>query len=247
VNDKQLKGLRVITMSDGQTLGTVERAYLDPAAKRIVGFSYTAGGGFLQAESSPMIDAEDVDVLDADGLILADPAAVSGRETARRYVDLLDLHELANRPVITEGGKALGHVTDIEFDDTTFELTELRTSAGLFSKSTAVPADRILTIGGDVIVVLDDAPAADGDAVATPPAATEIEPFQEQTFEIPLRRQELVVEKQVRLAEEVVLSKEAFARGEPVAGTVRREEVHLTERTTADAATTAATTEDDPI
>lgn len=251
MNDKQLKGLPVITLADGQTLGRVERAYLDPAAKRIVGFAYAASGGFMQPESSPMIDASDIEALDASGLVLADAAAVRGQETIARYVDLIDLHELTGRQVFTENGKSLGRILSLSFDEDTFALTALEVDAGFFANPTPVPAGQILTIGGDVVVVGDavvgeagSAPADAAVGAATPRATAERLPFQEETFEIPLKRQELVVEKRVRVAEEIVISREVFERAEQVAGTVRRERVHLTERTIPDGspAATAADT-----
>ncbi len=58
--------------------------------------------------------------------------------------------------------------------------------------------------------------------------------FQEGTFEIPIRADQVDVLKQVRVAEEVEIGKEAVQRTEQVSGTVRHEEVRIKEDTTID-------------
>ena len=49
---------------------------------------------------------------------------------------------------------------------------------------------------------------------------------------MPLRSETVDVQKQARVAEEVVVSKEAVQRTEQVSGTVRREEVYVDEDAT---------------
>ena len=226
MNGDQLKGLPVVGLVDGEPLGTVERAYFDPSTKRIVGFAFTASGGFLRPESSPMIDADEVSALDPEALVLAEPSAAHGRETAARYVELIDLDELMHRPVVTDGGRRLGQVTSVEFDESTLQLTTLEVGSGAFRHPTSVAVDDILTIG-EVIVVGD---AVEGGNAATPAGIeAEREAFQPETHEIVLRREELTVEKRVRVAEEIVLTKERFRRDETASGTVRRERVHVAE------------------
>ncbi len=61
--------------------------------------------------------------------------------------------------------------------------------------------------------------------------------FQEGTIEVPVRGEEVDLQKQTRVAEEVEVSKEAVQQTEQVAGTVRREEVRVAEDVT-DADTT---------
>jgi uncharacterized protein (TIGR02271 family) len=66
-----------------------------------------------------------------------------------------------------------------------------------------------------------DRPATEGDMV-----------FEEGTIEVPVRGEEVELQKRVRVAEEVEIGKEAVARTERVAGTVRREEVRVDDATT---------------
>jgi uncharacterized protein (TIGR02271 family) len=56
--------------------------------------------------------------------------------------------------------------------------------------------------------------------------------FEETVIEVPLHSETVDVQKQARVAEEVVVSKEAVQRTEQVRGTVRREEVYVDEDAT---------------
>jgi len=56
--------------------------------------------------------------------------------------------------------------------------------------------------------------------------------FEEGAVEVPLRGEEVEVQKRVRVAEEVDIAKEAVPRTERVSETVRREQVHVEDDTT---------------
>jgi len=57
--------------------------------------------------------------------------------------------------------------------------------------------------------------------------ATDADAFEEIVIEVPLTTEEVELRKQARVAEEVVVSKEAIQHTEQVRGTVRREEVDV--------------------
>ena len=65
--------------------------------------------------------------------------------------------------------------------------------------------------------------------VDRPADAIDADAFQETVIEVPLTQQEVELSKQARVAEEVVVSKEAIQHTEQVRGTVRREEVDVVE------------------
>jgi uncharacterized protein (TIGR02271 family) len=68
--------------------------------------------------------------------------------------------------------------------------------------------------------------------VDRPVSAADAEAFEETVIEVPLRTEEVDLQKQARVAEEVVISKDAVQRTEQVRGTVRREEVVVDEDAT---------------
>ena len=71
--------------------------------------------------------------------------------------------------------------------------------------------------------------------------ATETDAFEEIVIEVPLTQQDVELHKQARVAEEVVVSKQAVQHTEQVRGTVRREEVEVID----DAGTTGLISETD--
>ena len=74
--------------------------------------------------------------------------------------------------------------------------------------------------------------------VDRPVSAADADAFEETVIEVPLRSEEVDIQKRARVAEEVVISKEATQRTERVADTVRREEVIVDEDATVDASFT---------
>jgi uncharacterized protein (TIGR02271 family) len=65
--------------------------------------------------------------------------------------------------------------------------------------------------------------------VDRPVSAADADAFEETVIDVPLRSETVDVQKQARVAEEVVVSKEAVQRTERVADTVRKEEVFVDE------------------
>jgi uncharacterized protein (TIGR02271 family) len=68
--------------------------------------------------------------------------------------------------------------------------------------------------------------------VDRPVSAADAGAFEETVIEVPLRSETVDVQKQARVAEEVVVGKEAVQRTERISDTVRREEVFVDEDAT---------------
>jgi len=71
--------------------------------------------------------------------------------------------------------------------------------------------------------------------VDRPVSAADADAFQETVIDVPVRSETVDVQKQARVAEEVVVGKEAVQRTERVSDTVRREEVRVDEDASVDA------------
>ena len=233
MNDHDIKGIRVISVADAHQLGTLERAFLDPAERKVVGFGYHASGGFLKPESNPLIDTTDIQSFSTDVLTLANEAMVRGERTTARYAQLIDLSRLHGEKIVTEDGRSLGSIHAVEFDEHSYKLTGVTVSAGHFESNTVIAADDIVTIGTDVTVVRNtvaerqhaptpDAPSVPFDAGDQTGTAT---PFQEQTIEIPISGEHLDLRREIERNEDVAITKEAVERDQSVTETVQREEV----------------------
>lgn len=168
MNSKHLNGLTVISIADGEKLGAIERIHIDPAEKRIVGFSLKHHPGLLgldPAEQPELIDVDDVHALGPDAMTVTDKSALRGDQTRARYDTLTDLEELSKHKVVTEGGTYVGQVASADLDPTSFRLERIEVSPGFFKSHVEVPIDQVINIGGELIVV-DDAVCAPAPAAA---------------------------------------------------------------------------------
>jgi sporulation protein YlmC with PRC-barrel domain len=165
VNSRQLKGLAVLSIDDGEQIGTIARTYVDGEQKRIAGFAFAAAGGFMEAESEPKVDVEEVRSLGPDVLTVEKGQDVRGASINQRYSSLLVLDDLTHRPVLSESGTAVGQVASIEFDPRSFALTRIEVSPGYFKHNQTIPIDQVAAIGPDYVIV-DDSVCQPGAAVA---------------------------------------------------------------------------------
>ena len=168
MNSTRLKGLAVIDLATGTTLGTVEHAFLDPAAMRVVGFSIAGGRRGTAGDAGPTVAAAAVHALGPDALTLDDATAARAAwvdAAAGSFGAFVPLDEVAKRRVVTEGGTDVGEVASLEFDERTFEITRVEVSPGFFKGNKHLPVDQVVRIGPDLVVVADGVVAA-----ATAPA-----------------------------------------------------------------------------
>lgn len=165
MNSKHLKGLTVISIADGERLGTIDRVYLDPASKEVVGFSVRHGGGGLLApadDAAPeLIDVDDVHALGQDAVTLSSKGDMRGDQTRAMLDSLMELDDLIKLKTVTEGGTYVGDVASLELDDRGFRIRELEVSPGFFKSNRHVATGQVISIGHDLVVVADTVLAAD--------------------------------------------------------------------------------------
>ena len=168
---KHIKGLRVIDLADGVTLGTIDQIFLDPGTKRIVSFGLSADPeGLDRSQPRQVIAADAVRTLGADALTVASPptGAVRSTPTSDRPTTLVEIDDLIKRQVMTESGTLLGEVAAAQVVPETLQLARIEVSPGFFKGNRWFPAERITRLGGDVVVVAE-AVAASADEAAAPP------------------------------------------------------------------------------
>jgi uncharacterized protein (TIGR02271 family) len=90
-----------------------------------------------------------------------------------------------------------------------------------------VEEDRVLEVP-----VTDEQIRVERRIVDRPVSASETQAFEEIVIDVPLTREQVELQKQARVSEEIVVSKEAVQRTERVSDTVRREEVYVDEDAT---------------
>jgi uncharacterized protein YrrD len=150
-----VKGTPVVSRGDGETLGTIDHVYFDPQRKAVVGFTFHRGGGMFGGGSAGLVDTSDVLSFGPDAVMLSDVSVVRSELALEPRQDhLLDLEELLKRPVMTGGGRLLGHVRAINFGEASSSLSaiDVVTAGGRHMR---IEADAIETIGAELIIVQD--------------------------------------------------------------------------------------------
>jgi uncharacterized protein YrrD len=152
-----VKGLPVVTMGEGKTVGKVDELVVDPDHKEVSWLRLHSGGLFGERVwvSTNAVHAIGIDAV-----------TINGEGDVRTPPDVPEAEALAKSKrvvvgtkAITESGERLGEVRDFEFLPNTFALTKLFVPPGLniLGQYLPIAADKVITIGEDVIVVADDA------------------------------------------------------------------------------------------
>ena len=155
MNSKDVKGLPVINVSDGSKIGDLERAFIDPRDRRIVGFAIDTGGGFMAPEHALLVDVSEIHSLGPAALTLEN-ANPRGSEMSSRYSELIDLESISGMPFFTSGGTHVGQVRSTSFDERAYSLSSFDVSPGFFQTHRDLPASSAITIGPEIVVAEDD-------------------------------------------------------------------------------------------
>jgi sporulation protein YlmC with PRC-barrel domain len=157
------KGTPVVSLADGTRLGTIDHVYFDPESKSVVGFTFHQGGVLFGRGSSGLVDITDVHAFGADAVTITDVSAVRSELAVENRRDtLLDLETLLHRTVMTEGGIRVGRVRSIHFGDASYHLAGLEVDGADGEGPLHISADRIETIGDELIIIADAQPNTAG-------------------------------------------------------------------------------------
>ncbi|MFN8591990.1 MAG: DUF2382 domain-containing protein [Thermomicrobiales bacterium] len=152
----------------------------------------------------------------------------SGISAAATEIDLRDATLAADRTVTdarTTGTTAAAdeiHIPVVEEELTA--TVRAREAGAVRIEKDVVAEERVLAVP-----VTEERVRVERRAVDRPATAADLADFEDTVIDVPLMREEVELHKQARVAEEVVISKEAVQRTEQVRGTVRREEVIIDE------------------
>ena len=156
---KLVKGMPVVSLADGATLGTIDRVYFDPGQMAVVGFTFHQRSGIFGGGTSGLIDISDVHAFGPDAVTVNDVAVVrSDLAVEVGHDELLELETLLKRTVMTESGETIGRVAEIQFGDSSHVLVALDVEAA--GGPRRVDAREIKTVGPELIIVADPLPVA---------------------------------------------------------------------------------------
>jgi uncharacterized protein YrrD len=151
-----VKGMPVVSLADGATLGVIDHVYFDPQCMAVVGFTVHQRNGLFASASSGLVDISDVHAFGPDAVTVDDISVVrSERAVESARGELLDLDDLIRRPVMTAGGTLLGHVAAIRFGDHSHILVALDIDSAEAAGRRRISAREIQTIGAELVIIKD--------------------------------------------------------------------------------------------
>lgn len=160
---RELRGMPVLALQEGERLGQVRDLILDPAARQVVALilDRRVGG------EDQVVATANIHNIGPAAITVEDRSSLIPLSRIPRFQELARMGKpIQGKMVISEAGVRLGKVDDLEIDVQTFRLTSL-VLQGFLGRGQVVSADLIRTIGTDAIVVCEQEPAG---GAPVPPA-----------------------------------------------------------------------------
>lgn len=154
---ERIKGLRVLTTKEGNEAGKVDDLVVDPDRKKVSWLRLHTGGIF---GSRYWVPVEAVHTLGDDVVTINSEADLQASANAPAAEAIVNTKRgLIGKKMVTENGERLGEIVDYEFTADTFTLTKVfvAQSMNFFGEALTIPADKVLTIGQDAVIVSADA------------------------------------------------------------------------------------------
>ncbi|MBN1485104.1 MAG: PRC-barrel domain-containing protein [Chloroflexia bacterium] len=153
---RDLKGMVVLTLREGEQLGRISGMLVDPDSARVVALvlNKRTPSGELQ-----VIATANIYRVGEAAITVEDRGAMVAISRIPRFQTLAQTKSaIRGKAVLTEEGENLGRVADVLIDAETFEIQAVLLKAFL-REGRRIPAEQIRTIGPDVLVVQKETPA----------------------------------------------------------------------------------------
>ena len=170
VRVSELRGKVVITVPEGEKIGTVEDVLLRPEEQRL---------GALVVKSSSFAGPQILlaaDISSVGGDAVATQSAEKLQDQARfgEAAQLVSFGEASGRKVATTSGNYAGELFDVHLDPATGRITGYEVTGGLFERmfgrSHTIKASEYSRLGKDMLIVADEAIPAQHAEEFHPPA-----------------------------------------------------------------------------
>lgn len=176
----------VYDLETGRIIGRVRRLIVDPDERRIAALLLAARLG----KEAPCLPFRELHAIGDHAVTVRGTDSLAPLSQHPELQELLRARRrVCPAPILTEGGRFLGDVDEFTVDPKTGRIESLLLSGGLirdlFRGQAVLPADLVLTVGEDAIIVRDDAaallaPARTESAAGREARGTGLEPKGEQ-------------------------------------------------------------------
>lgn len=150
---KQVRGLPAVSVAEGKDVGKIDALLVD-TDDRVVRWLRLGKAGFFGETRVISVDA--VQAVGENAITIDSEASAVRIEEVAEAQDLAqDRRRIVGNRMLTDKGRLLGEIRDYEIDEETFEIVRYEIGKGdlIGTQARRVPADYVLTIGPDAVLV----------------------------------------------------------------------------------------------
>lgn len=151
---KRLKGTAIVDMERGEKVGTVDDLVVDGSQRSIIAL-LVSGGGILH-RARRYLPYTRISSVGDDAVMIQSDRVISETHGGDKP-GYHSIGSIGNLRVVTDTGTFVGKVATAHFDPPTGSVTEVEVGSGglggLFSSSTRIGTESIISIGEDVVIV----------------------------------------------------------------------------------------------
>lgn len=154
---KSLKGIAVVSIEQGEKVGTVDNILFDLERRRVVAFKLIKPG--LMRSGGIVATIQDIESIGKDAVMIQSKERIRELKNEHDLQGRPDLGSIASLRVVTQDGTYIGNLATMQFDPKNGKITDLEiTGSGFMDRlrrNQVVPASEIISLGSDVAVVPD--------------------------------------------------------------------------------------------
>ncbi|MEX2425305.1 MAG: PRC-barrel domain-containing protein [Thermomicrobiaceae bacterium] len=152
---KSLKGIAIVSIEQGEKVGTVDNILFNFDDKRVIAFKMIKPG--LLRSGGIVLKMEDVESIGRDAVMIRNREKIRELKEERDLQSRPDLSALSALRVVTQDGTYVGNLATAQFEPKTGLLTHLEVTGGGFidklRRNKTIAIDEVASIGTDVAVV----------------------------------------------------------------------------------------------
>jgi uncharacterized protein YrrD len=154
---KSLKGIAVVSIEQGEKVGTVDDLLFDLEGRKVVAFKLIKPG--LLRSGGIVLRMDDVESIGKDAVMIRNRERIRELKDERDLQGRPDLAALSSLRVVTQDGTYVGNLATVQFDQKFGRLTAIEiTGGGLMDRlrrTKEVEISEVVSMGTDVVIIPD--------------------------------------------------------------------------------------------
>jgi uncharacterized protein YrrD len=152
---RSLKGIAVVSIDEGEKVGTIDDTIFNLEKKQVIAFRLAKTGLFRGDRN--FVTFEDIHSIGPDAVMIQNRSRLHTAKSKYDYSASPGIAKLTSLRVVTEDGAYVGNVANVHFDRRIGVFTEIEVTGesilAVLRRNKVIPANEIVSVGNDVVVV----------------------------------------------------------------------------------------------